>query len=242
VKLLNHLDLKKKMYSCHEFNERHRTSLLEDIARSDGAVALVSDAGTPLVSDPGYEIVRKAIQLNMQIIPVAGPSAFLLALVGSGLPCDRFVFEGFLPDKASARKQRLSQLKNEERTMVFYIAPHDLVRTAGELISHLGDREACLARELTKLHEEFLRGRLSAIKQEAEKRKVLGECVLIVATAGPEAQVRPDRDYVIKALACLLDNGEGLKDASAVIADETGWSKSELYKLGIEYLNSKRLS
>ncbi len=238
IKLLNHLNVKKKMLSCHEFNEQQRAALLEEISARDGTVSLVSDAGTPLVSDPGYEIVQKAIQLNMNVIPIPGPSAFLLALTGAGLPCDRFVFEGFLPDKAGERKKRLESLQSEERTMAFYIAPHDLSSRVGEMIEAFGDRKACLARELTKLHEEFIRSTLCGLQQYLVQHSVRGECVLIVG--GASRQDKPDRDYVWRALCALLDKGEHLKDAAALIAADTGWSKSALYKLGIEYLNSSQ--
>lgn len=240
IKLLNHLELKKKMYSCHEFNQWQRLSLLEDAADRDGTVALVSDAGTPLVSDPGYEIVQKAIDLGMKIVPTAGPSAFLLALIGSGLPCNRFAFEGFLPEKSGERKKRLEALQSEERTMLFYIAPHDFNRTVDELLATLGDRPACLARELTKLYEEFVRETLSELRDRSAREKPRGECVLVVGGSQFVEQTKPDRDYVLKALASLLDHGEGLKDASAMIAEETGWSKSDLYKLGINYIQSSK--
>lgn len=240
IKLLNHLGLKKKMVSCHDFNEAKRASLLVEVADGNGTVALVSDAGTPLVSDPGFQIVKKAIAVGMQVIPIAGPSAFLLALVGSGLPCDRFAFEGFLPDRLRDRRKHLEQLKVDARTLVFYVSPHDLVSILEELNSTLGDRAACLAREITKLHEEFVRATLSELSAQAKARKFRGECVVVVAGAPRGEKLRAGRDSALKDLALALDRGEHLKDACAVLAESTGWSKSELYKLGIEYLNRQK--
>ncbi len=242
IKLLNHLQIKKKMHSCHDFNESQRLSLLEEIAATNGTIALVSDAGTPLVSDPGHEILRKSIELGMQIVAVSGPSAFLVALVGSGLPCDRFVFEGFLPQKSGERRKRIAHLQGEERTLVFYVAPHDLSETVSELTESFGDRPACLARELTKLHEEYVRSGLLALKEHLSTNRPRGECVLVVAGADPKQQAKPDKELVLKELCLLLDRGEGLKLAAVTVAEQTGWSKSDVYRIGIEYLESMKSS
>ena len=236
LRLLNHLGLKKRLLSCHEFNEASRLDLLEELANRDASVAVVSDAGSPLVSDPGFQLVRRAIALGMQTIPVPGPSAFLLALVGSGLPCDRFAFEGFLPDRAGERKRKLEKAQNDERTLVFYVSPHDLEKVLDDLINVLGDRSACLARELTKLYEEFLRGPLSELKQRVSTGSVRGECVLVVAGAPTQAPVRADDQTVLKELISRLDSGSGLKEASAAVAEQFGWRKSEVYKLGLKHI------
>lgn len=240
IKLLNHLQIKKKMQSCHEYNEAHRLTILEEFAGSNGTLALVCDAGTPLVSDPGHEIVRRSIELGMQIIAVPGPSAFLLALVGSGLPCDRFIFEGFFPQKSGDRKKKMEQLRSEERTLVFYVAPHDLDEVINELLEILGNRTACLARELTKLHEEYIRGGLLDLKQHLANNRLRGECVLVVAGADSKQQDKPDKQSVRRDLSLLLERGEGLKLASATVAEQTGWSKSDVYRIGIEILEGKK--
>ena len=159
------------MISCHEHNEADRLQALGQAAANNESVALISDAGTPLISDPGYQIVREAIAVGMTVIPIPGPSAFLLALVGSGLPCDKFVFEGFLPDKTSAQKTRLEELRTETRTLVFYISPHKLIKNLTVLLEVFGDREICLARELTKKYEEFLRGENLAHDREIFRRR-----------------------------------------------------------------------
>lgn len=131
--LLRHLNLKKQLLSCHDFNEAHRSEELEKWHIQNMKVALVSDAGMPLVSDPGYKIVQRAIDLGMKVCPIAGPSSALLALVGSGLPCDRFSFEGFLPDKTGERKRRLQKIRDDDRTLIFFVAPSSLVSTLRDI-------------------------------------------------------------------------------------------------------------
>jgi 16S rRNA (cytidine1402-2'-O)-methyltransferase len=235
IKLLNHLGLKKKLISCHDYNEVRRLSLLEQAVREDKTVALVSDAGTPLVSDPGYQIVRSAIELGMQTIPVPGASALLLALVASGLACERFVFEGFPPQRKGDRLNRLAQLASEERTMIFYVGPHDLPRFLDEILKTLGDRPACLAREITKLHEEFIRGSVSAIGSGLANRKVLGECVLVLS--GAQAAVQAEEvatDQIIDELRGLVAAGMRLSHASAQVARRHGLPRSQVYKLGLK--------
>lgn len=236
IKVLNHLGIRKPLVSCHEFNESKRLSLLEELAGRDASVALVSDAGTPLVSDPGYRMVQKGIALEMKIVPIAGPSAFLLALIGSGLPCDRFCFEGFLPEKSGDRKRKLTELKEESRTMVFYLSPHDQVRLVSELMETFGDRSACIARELTKLYEEFIRGSLSQILERIGVSKLRGECVLVVEGVGQKQAQRAEAGVVLLDLRQRLQNGERLKEISALLAKKYGWGRSEIYKLGIDNL------
>lgn len=233
VKLLNHFGIKKKQLSCHEFNEASRLALLNELAQNGDSVALVSDAGTPLVSDPGHQIVAQAIECGMQVIPIPGPSAFLLALVGSGLSCDRFVFEGFLPDRPKERAKRLSDLKDEERTLVFYVAPHDLNKTLDAILSAFGDRKACLAREITKKFEEFIRGNLSDILDRAKSSSLKGEFVLVINGAPAKVQEKADEETVIAELSYRLKNGEHLKEASVALAREFNWPQKEIYKLGI---------
>lgn len=231
-KLLFHLQLKTPLLSCHEHNEERRVSVLQQAAQQDQTISLVSDAGTPLVSDPGYQIVRKAIELGMQVVPIPGPSAALAALVGSGLPSDRFTFEGFLPDKGGERRKRLEKCKSDDRTMIFYVAPSNLPTVLKEMQDIFGDRQACLARELTKLYEEFLRGTLSELTTHLEKHGTRGEYVLVVAGAESEQQ-RLSEEVVTSRLAELLERGGKLKEVAAVLAKETGWASSEIYKLGL---------
>ncbi|MBY0545938.1 MAG: 16S rRNA (cytidine(1402)-2'-O)-methyltransferase [Candidatus Obscuribacterales bacterium] len=234
--LLRHLNLKKQLLSCHDFNEEHRSVELEKWHGQNMKVALVSDAGMPLVSDPGYKIVQKAIDLGMTVCPVAGPSSALLALVGSGLPCDRFSFEGFLPDKAGERKRRLQKIRDDDRTLIFFVAPSALVSTLRDMEEVFGDRKACLAREITKLYEEFIRTTLSGIQAECGRRQLRGEFVLVVKGASGERALLTEAE-IQERLQQLLKAGGRLKDASAILAAESGWPASQIYKLG---LNSPR--
>lgn len=234
VKLLFYLGLKTPMLSCHEFNEARRTEVLAEHAAAGHAVALVSDAGTPLVSDPGYQIVRKAIELGMKVVPIPGPSAALAALVGSGLPSDRFSFEGFLPDKAGDRQKRLDKLAPDERTLIFFVSPHNLADTLDEMLGAFGDRSACLARELTKLHEEFVRGSISQLIRHVQTEPIRGEYVVVVGGAEREASLKATEAEVRERLGALLARGGRLKEVAGVLAKETGWASSEIYKLGLE--------
>lgn len=233
IKLLNHLGLKRTMISCHDFNESKRFHVLEEAHRKGENVALISDAGTPLVSDPGYQIVQKAIELGMTIVPIPGPSAALAALVGSGLRSDRFSFEGFLPEKKGDRDKRLAPLRSDERALIFFVAPSNLKVMLQEILEVLGDRPACLARELTKVHEEFWRADLSALLQRAQSSEIRGEFVLVVAGAQAGAAQKASESEATSRLRNLIGGGARLKDAASVLARETGWTSSELYKLGL---------
>jgi 16S rRNA (cytidine1402-2'-O)-methyltransferase len=236
-KLLFHLGIKTPLVSCHEHNEQQRFSIIEEAARQNQTVALISDAGTPLVSDPGFQLVRKAIELNMVVTPIPGASAPLAALVGSGLPCDRFSFEGFLPDKAGDRQKRLDKIRDDDRTTIFFVAPSNLAAVLAEMQTVFGDRNACLARELTKLYEEFIRGQLSQLRQHIEKYGTRGEYVLVVAGATSAAAKSLETD-VRQRLAELLAAGGKLKESASILARETGWSSSEIYKLGLSIKES----
>lgn len=233
VKLLYHFGLKTPMLSCHEFNEGRRLSVLEEHAASGNSVALVSDAGTPLVSDPGFQIVRKAIELGMRVVPIPGPSAALAALVGSGLPSDRFAFEGFLPDKSGDREKRLDRLAKDDRTLIFFVAPNNLPSILTDFLSAFGDRPACLARELTKLHEEFIRGNLGELLNHVRTQPIRGEYVVVVGGADKEEAQKATEEEVTRRLTDLLARGGRLKEVSSVLAKEMGWSSSDVYKLGL---------
>ena len=179
--LLKHLDISKKMFS-HNLNNEHKTvdRLVGQLLNGE-QVALVSDAGTPSISDPGFLLVRACVQKNIAIETLPGPVAFVPALVNSGLPCDRFCFEGFLPHK-KGRQKRLKQLADEERTMVFYESPHRLLKALEQFIEYFGEtRQASVSRELTKVFEETERGALSEILAYFSKKKVKGEIVIVVA-------------------------------------------------------------
>jgi 16S rRNA (cytidine1402-2'-O)-methyltransferase len=178
--LLKRLGLKKKLISYHDFNEARRAGQLLTKIRQGMSVAVITDAGSPGVSDPAYRIVQAAIANGVDIVPLPGATAIIPALTASGLPTDRFFFEGFLPHKSAARKKRLEKLKDLEHTLVFYESPHRLQKSLGDMLEVLGDRKACLAREISKRYEQFLRGRISDIQIAIADRSVKGEIVLVV--------------------------------------------------------------
>jgi len=178
--LLRHYNIKKSTTSYFEHNEKFKTaSLIRDL-KSGKKIALVSEAGTPTVSDPGYRLVREAINQSIPIVPIPGVSAAIAGLSVSGLPVHRFAFEGFLPSKPGKRKNFLKKISSEERTLIFYESPYRIAATIKDMIAIFGDRPATLAREITKLHEEALRGMLSTIFKHLENVKVKGEITLIV--------------------------------------------------------------
>lgn len=178
--LLKHYKLRKRLISYHDFNKMSKAPLLIERLKANQSVAVASDAGTPGISDPGYYLVQLAVREGIQVVPVPGASAFLSALVVSGLPTDRFAFEGFLPSKPGKRRKRLEKLRDEERTLIFYESPHRFARTLDDVSQILGRRRMVVARELTKKFEEILRGEPESIKQLLGERKVRGELVVLV--------------------------------------------------------------
>lgn len=181
--LLQHLEITRPLISFHEHNERRRAGELIARLRSGGTVALVSDAGTPGISDPAFSIVREAVAGGVRVVAVPGASALLAALVVSGLPMERFVFEGFLPLK-KGRQTRLKELAEEERTIILYEAPHRLMRTLADLHGAMGDRDVAVARELTKRFEEVRRGTLTEVTEHFTPRTPKGEFVIVIAGKG----------------------------------------------------------
>ncbi|MBS2010400.1 MAG: 16S rRNA (cytidine(1402)-2'-O)-methyltransferase [Cyanobacteria bacterium SZAS TMP-1] len=241
IKLLNHFEIKKKMLSCHKFNESERLGLLERASADGQSLALISDAGMPLVSDPGHPIVQSAIELGMTIVPIAGPSAFLLALVGSGMALDAFVFEGFLPDKSAELEKKFRRLSREERTVVFYVSPHKLERSLAALSQQLGERKVCLARELTKFYEEFDRGTSASLLAKYSEQEVRGECVLVVEgyKPGPAEDMsdwqedEEKRQRVLTFVTEMTAAGLKLSKACALAAEEFSLAKADIYKASL---------
>jgi 16S rRNA (cytidine1402-2'-O)-methyltransferase len=226
-KLLSHYGISTPLIAYHEHNAAEmRPKVLARLAAGE-ALALISDAGTPLVSDPGFKLVREAIAAGYRVHAVPGPSAVLAALVGAGLPTDRFHFEGFLPTKASTRQERLAELARYPATIVIFESPRRLAATLGELASVFGDRPAAIARELTKFYEEFRRGTLPELAaQLAGEADPKGEIVLVVGPPLEEAPMSAaDLDVL---LAAALGRGS-LKDAAAEIAAATGLPRREVY-------------
>jgi len=198
VKLLNHFGIQKPMTSYHGFNEAEKAEELAGKLTGSFTIAMVSDAGVPAIADPGYRLVRLCRQRGIPVVPVPGPNAVITAIAASGLPSNEFMFLGFLPSKTRARKARLSEAANVHCTLVFYEAPHRIEEALQDAQEILGDREACVAREMTKLHEEFLFGRFSEIRASV---KAIGEFVVVVSGA-TEARPAPPatREEVLKRL------------------------------------------
>lgn len=234
-KLLAHYQIAKPTVSYHAHNERERSAELLDKITTGLSVALVSDAGTPLISDPGLYIVREAIERQIPVIPIPGPSAVITALSASGLPTGEFAFIGFLPSRGTARRARLKELADVKSTLIFYEAPHRIKATIEDARQALGDRVCVIARELTKLHEEFVRGRLSEIA--VPEGSARGEIVLLV---GPPPEGLPKRTEaeatrsIVQEVEQLMDV-EGLDQKSALkrVARERGIGKSDAYRLMI---------
>jgi len=198
IKLLNHFGIQKPLTSYHEFNEEKKAAEIADQLAGDISIALVSDAGMPGISDPGYRLVRLSRIRGITVVPIPGPNAAVTALAASGLPSDEFLFAGFLPAKKNARQQRLISLQNTRSTLIFYEAPHRIEATLQDIQEVLGDREACVAREITKVHEEFLFGRLSELKP---KVKPLGEFVIVISGATEVREPGPlTRETVLQKL------------------------------------------
>jgi 16S rRNA (cytidine1402-2'-O)-methyltransferase len=182
-RLLQHFDIRKPLVSYHDASERRRAPALVEELLAGKQIALVSDAGTPLISDPGYRLVRAAIDAGVRVIPVPGANAAIALLSVSGLATDRFVFEGFLPMKSGKRRQRLEELRQETRTIVLYESPHHIERTLAEIEEILGDREIVVGRELTKVFEEIVRGRIALVRPAVSAKPPRGEYTLVIAGA-----------------------------------------------------------
>ena len=230
--LLSHFGIKTALTSYHEHNERDKARMLVERLKSGADIALVSDAGTPAISDPGYRIVIEAIRAGIKVLPLPGAAALTTALCASGLPTDRFLFEGFLPAKSRERKGKLQSLRAETATLVFYEAPHRLLNTLGDLLNILGDLEIAIARELTKVHEEFVRGTLSEVIDALADRDIKGEIVLIVQGATGEAQVsEADLQAMIRQ---LVGGGMGVKEIAELLGERYGLAKKEVYRLALD--------
>jgi 16S rRNA (cytidine1402-2'-O)-methyltransferase len=227
--LLAHHGIDTPLVSYHDAVERTRAPRLVEQMRDGRKVALVSDAGTPGIADPGYHLVRAAVAAGIPVVPIPGPSAVAALVSVAGVPSERFAFEGFLPNRSAARRERLRALAGETRAMVFLEAPTRLAAFLADLQEVLGDREAVLGRELTKLHEECVRGPLSALRRHVDGMDpVRGECVLLVtgATEGGPA-VTVDVDARIRALRA---EGLGTREIAARLAHETGRTRRECYQ------------
>jgi 16S rRNA (cytidine1402-2'-O)-methyltransferase len=232
-KLLNHYGIKTRTISYHEHNERERAAQLLELLQQGGDVAIVSDAGTPCISDPGFRLTRLAVENGIVVVPVPGASALIAALVSSGMPTDEFFFGGFLPARSGARRTRLSELRSIAATLIFYEGPHRIAATLRDAREILGERQAVVARELTKMHEEIARGSLSELAARfSSGESARGEMVLIIDRAAiPNEGVENNTAASIGALVTKLEN-EGLDHRAALkkAARELGLTRAEAYR------------
>jgi 16S rRNA (cytidine1402-2'-O)-methyltransferase len=232
-RLLTHYGIRTPLISYHEHNEQERTPQLIDKIRSGGAVALVSDAGTPSVSDPGYRLVRAAIENGLDVFPIPGVSAAVAALSAAGLPTDTFLFVGFVPKKAGKRLDALRSLVDAPRTLVFYESPRRVAALLEEIRGLMGDRPAVLAREMTKLHEEFIRGSLTEIQVAlANRPEVKGECTLLVDGAPPAASI--DGSELADVLRQALSRpGARVSSVSKTVARQYDLPRKTVYEMAL---------
>ncbi|MDX6529792.1 MAG: rRNA (cytidine1402-2-O)-methyltransferase [Blastocatellia bacterium] len=242
--LLNHFGIKTKTISYHEHNERERAEQVCELLLSGKNVALVSDAGTPLINDPGFRVTNAAMELNLAVVPIPGPTAFVAALVASGLPSDQFFFAGFLPARANARREKLEELKRIPATLVLYEAPHRIAATLKDALGVFGNRQAAVARELTKIHEEIVRGNLRELVQRfSGDAPVRGEIVLVISGAADEeattCETEPSR-RLIDRVSELEREGLDAKAALKKAARELGIKRAEAYRLVVAQKNRLR--
>lgn len=229
--LLERFGISRDLISLPAFAEGERADKILSRVAEGGRVALVTDAGTPAISDPGEQLVARAIELGFNVIPIPGPSAAISALCASGLPTGRFHFLGFLPRSGPERSRLVEEVAQLRATLIFYESPRRLHATLVDLHGLLGDRRACVARELTKLHEEFVRGGLAELAERYAEAEVLGEVVLLVE--GRTGEVRWAESEVLTALQEGLSRGEKLKGLSKEIAQRASWSSGDVYRLGL---------
>lgn len=235
--LLTHLGIDRRLISCHDFNERRRTGSILSLLEEGQDVALVTDAGTPMVSDPGAIVVREAAARGFTVVPVPGPCAAAAALSACHVPSDRFLFLGFPPAKSGERRRLLESVAGLPYSLVFYEAPHRILKTLEDLEMVLGDREAMLGREMTKLYEELLRGSLSSIRSSLEARSdVRGEMVLVVEGADERAQQQGvPEEGLREAWTALVAKGASKRELVSELGRRFGIPRNRLYRLMLEW-------
>lgn len=235
VKLLNHLEIHKPLVSYYEHNKAQRGGKILDRILAGETCALVSDAGSPAISDPGEDLVRQCAEAGITVTAIPGPCAVITALSISGLPTGRFTFEGFLSMSKKSRQEHLAELRNETRTMIFYEAPHKLQNTLKDLAGTFGpDRPISLCRELTKLHEEVFRTTIQGAMDRYAETPPKGEFVLVVAGAQKESAPEVTLADALARMEVLMKDGLSRKDAAHQAAQETGFPKNELYNASME--------
>ena len=233
LKLLNHFEIKKPLICYYEHNRAEMGEKLLSRLLGGESCALVTDAGMPAISDPGEDIVRQCAAHGITVCTVPGPSALITALAASGLPTQRFTFEGFLAVSGKNRREHLESLKGEQRTMIFYEAPHKLMRTLQDFLEYFGDRDISLCRELTKLHEEVIRTTVSGAIARFTETPPRGEFVLVLRGAelpeGPEMTL----EQALAAVDRYREEGKSLKEACKLASADSGFAKNELYNFAI---------
>ncbi|MBP6821962.1 MAG: 16S rRNA (cytidine(1402)-2'-O)-methyltransferase [Acidobacteria bacterium] len=233
-RLLNHFGISKPTISYHEHNEQARADELVQHLLAGKSIAIVTDAGTPGISDPAYRIVLAAIENGITVVPVPGAVALVAGLVASGLPTDSFLFAGFLPAKKMARRTQLEELKTERATLVFYEAPHRIRETLIDALEVLGNRQASLARELTKLHEQFIRGKLSELVAHFDANQPRGEMTLVIAGSGDDNLPQVETGLISEQVERLMLGGLSRNDAIKQAAKSRGLTKREAYQIMLE--------
>lgn len=228
--LLKHFDISTPATSYFEHNKL--TKLDSILAKLQvGDVALVSDAGTPAINDPGYELVKAALTAGFEVKPVPGPSAPIAALTVSGLPTDAFLFLGYLPHKAGERRKALEQVAAVSSTLIFLESPHRIVESLEDILSMLGDRRICVGREMTKMFEEYWRGQVGGALEHFSSQPVRGEFTLVVEGRVKEAGEKWREEQLLKAIKKALKSKKPAKEISAELAEQSGWGKKEIYAL-----------
>jgi len=228
--LLKHFEINSPLTSYFEHNKISKLDrILEALATGD--VALISDAGTPAINDPGYELVKAALASGFDVRPVPGPSAPITALTVSGLPTDSFLYLGYLPHKSSDRRKSLSQVSSLTYTLIFLESPHRIVDSLADILSGLGDRRICVAREMTKLYEEFWRGPVSGALEYFQSKEPRGEFTLVIEGKMKEEKAVWAEEDLLESIKKELEAGKSAKEISTELAEQSGWNKKEIYAL-----------
>lgn len=239
-KLLTHYDIPTPLTSYHDHSESTKAPILVETLLAGKSIALVSDAGTPCISDPGYRLVKSAAEVDIPTVPIPGPSMLTALMSVGGLPTDRFTFEGFLPAKKGQRQRALRELCHEKRPLIFYESPHRLLSTLSDLTHIFGDRRIVVGRELTKQFEEILRGPVSAVLSAFHNRSVKGEVALAVEGWDGKDE-SPSEQSAAELMQQLLADGVGLKEAARTVSEACHISKRDAYALGVKIKAGSRI-
>lgn len=228
--LLKHFDIQTPVTSYFEHNKLNKLDLILE-KLSQGDVALVSDAGTPAINDPGYELVQAALASGFDVRPIPGPSAPIAALTVSGLPTDSFLYLGYLPHKSSERHNRLNEVSEQPFTLIFFETPHRITDSLEDILSTLGNRRICIAREMTKLYEEFWRGNISEAIEHFKSKEPRGEFTLVIEGKKKEESEKWEEAVLLEAIKKELAAGKSAKEISAELAEQSRWGKKEIYAM-----------